>query len=278
MSYDADDPNDILGRRVQQNSPTLPGGPFRARGALRGLTGDVRLAQSADESFQIIDVEYDLPRVLMIQGRVLPQPGTPPMPNEGYPAFAEWRLSTGLDRSPLVHERIFSTSRFSITVVARSVQLIAKSLPPPVDHPFSGALPYTIQALATPMQVSCDVGNLNALNTSLSSQAPNRGFVFSIDRAVFPSGFLDDRLDAAGADPLIFGQGIRRGFSVYNDSAVDLTLALGDTMAFGDFSVKMVPLSYFEAPYNYSGKMSYSFGAIGVGKARVTVFGAAPQG
>lgn len=278
MSYDGDDPDGLLGRPSRQNSPSLPGGPFRAKGLVRGLTGDVRVATKAGESFQIIDIEYDLPRVLMIQGRVLPQPSAPPMPNIGYPAFAEWKLSTGLDRSPLVNQRLFKSSRFSLTVVARSVQMVVKSLPPPEDDPFSFALPYTIQALVTPMEVSCDVGNLNALNTSLASQAPNRGFVFSTTPATGGPQTIDHRLDVEGADPLIFGQGIRRGFSVYNDTTVNVLLVLGDVNG-GNWSVRMVVGSYFEAPYNYSGKLTYFYEVGGgTGNLRFTAFGAAPQG
>lgn len=60
--------------------------------------------------------------------------------------------------------------------------------------------------------------------------------------------------------------------SVYNDSSVDLYLLCGPGDASStNFTVKLATQSYWEAPYNYSGRISGIL-ASSTGTARVTAF------
>ncbi len=61
--------------------------------------------------------------------------------------------------------------------------------------------------------------------------------------------------------------------SIYNDSSVDLYVLCGAGDASStNFTVKLATQSYWEAPYNYSGRISGIL-ASSTGTARVTAFG-----
>ena len=65
----------------------------------------------------------------------------------------------------------------------------------------------------------------------------------------------------------------RRGAAVYNDGSTDLLLLAGTGTASATvFTIKMVPSSYYEIPFGYSGALSGIWTAAPTGAARVTEF------
>lgn len=47
----------------------------------------------------------------------------------------------------------------------------------------------------------------------------------------------------------------RRGATIYNESTSDLYIKLGATASLTDFTVRMIPGSYYENPYGYTGRI-----------------------
>lgn len=282
MSYDADDPHNLLGGRSRGQSTQLPGGPFRASGLLRGTLGDVRTGILPNKPVQLIDVEYDLPKVLLVQGSILPRGPS----NAGNATSANWTIRTGLDRSPLRDRVIPATGRFSLTVIARSLSVVASA----IDSTAGGfPPPYELQALVTPMDVSADAGFLSALSAdaglngtaSSAGESPNSSWTVSAPQVpiLFAPNTLDSLLDAQIADPLLYGRKTRRGYSAFNNTAVDMFIlhgARGVATSAAAFTVKLVPGAYYEAPYIYSGSVTYWFAAAGAGEAYFSAYGAAP--
>lgn len=63
----------------------------------------------------------------------------------------------------------------------------------------------------------------------------------------------------------------RAGFMVFNDSDVDLYIALGeDDASATSFTVKLGAGIYYEGPWGYDGPVQGVFGASGAGAARIT--------
>ena len=267
MSYDADDPKNLLGGR-QARSGTGPSAPLRTSGLLRGLTGDVKTI-NADQPVQLIDVEYDTPRPILVTGRA--QAPAINAPNE---INATWTLSTGLDRSKL-NDQTFVAGKFSLVVLVRSLQLVVN----PGNQAAAGMpAPYLVQAVAMPMDVSADIGNLSVMGGSSASDAPNSSVIVAGTQSVFPATKLDDTLSLAGKSLDVYGARNRRGATFYNGSAggADLFIALSSTVpgAATEYTVKVVNGAYYEVPYDYSGPIWYWHSAAGAGGTVITALGA----
>ena len=276
MSYDADDPDDILGPASAANRP----GSKRSGGLVRGLTGDVAQVFATGQRVQLIDVEYDVPKVLMVSGRVLP---TREHFNGGNSTLATWRIRTGIDRSLLVDEKTFGSGRFSLTVVARSLSVTAEASQLTLDPAGPLAYPHTIQAIAVPMDISCDVGDLSALSANPAYESPNSALLCTAAQTplVGSKGNLDGLIDSSVViDPTLYGRSYRRGFAVQNATAVDMFLLLGSFVSPANanaYTVKVVSGAYYEAPYGFSGAVDFWFASSGLGEAYFTVFGANTQ-
>jgi hypothetical protein len=62
----------------------------------------------------------------------------------------------------------------------------------------------------------------------------------------------------------------RLGMTIYNDSTTCILVKLGQTASLMDFTIRMSPKSYYEAPYGYSGQIDGMWEDYTLGSARVT--------
>lgn len=233
----------------------LPGSAWRPKGALRGLTGDVKTLVGNKGASMLIDVEYDTPRALLLSAQT-----------NGSQGRINYTIRSGLDRAPLTEETIqtATTVHFSRTIVARSVQLVASYVLSASPTVFE----VICSAVLVPVDVSASPADLSGVNASLTRGAPNIGSSVVLPQSI-TAGLL---VDALVASPTVYGVGHRQGASIYNDSATDLYLNLGDLATTTSFTIKMAAGSYYEVPYGYAGVIGYIFGAAGAGNARVTLF------
>jgi hypothetical protein len=69
---------------------------------------------------------------------------------------------------------------------------------------------------------------------------------------------------------LLASNGTRLGATFYNDSSALLYIKLGPTASLSDFTIKLLPLSYYEVPYGYTGEIdgfwSNSTGFVRIGE------------
>lgn len=87
-----------------------------------------------------------------------------------------------------------------------------------------------------------------------------------------PSGSTRSSVVAAAADTLILAANTARdGATVYNEADTNLYLALGGTAAtIADYTLQMVPGSYYEVPFGYAGEIRGIWAGAPTGAARVT--------
>lgn len=259
MAYDADDPLNHLGRRSGPSMDTgLPSGPFRARGPLRGLTGDVRNIPNGG-SAMLIDVEYETPRALLVNCQA----------NELLSAgLISYTVRTGLDRSPLRADTVEQPADlvFNRIVVARSLQVI-------IQYPAGQPNPsVNVAAAVLPIDLNAEASSVLGFAPAIDRGPPNSALSFVAPESIVSATF--DSNITVPAQVAVFGPGRRAGFSVYNNSASILYLNMGGVFAAPfAFTIPMAPGSYFEAPYNYSGPMAYVFAAAGPGTAQFAAFG-----
>jgi hypothetical protein len=74
---------------------------------------------------------------------------------------------------------------------------------------------------------------------------------------------------AVASTQILAANAARRGASLYNDSTAELKLKLGTGASATSFSVDMLPGSYFEVPFGYTGVLHGIWTAVN-GSARVT--------
>lgn len=67
---------------------------------------------------------------------------------------------------------------------------------------------------------------------------------------------------------LLAANSIRLGATIYNDSSSLLYIKLGTTATASDFTIRLFPLSYWEVPFGYTGKID-GFWANASGHARI---------
>ena len=88
--------------------------------------------------------------------------------------------------------------------------------------------------------------------------------------AIPPATSTVTAVNAAVASTLLLAANVnRKGASVYNDSAAEMYLKLGAGASNVSFSVDMLPGSYYEIPYGYTGVI-HGIWASATGSARVT--------
>lgn len=78
--------------------------------------------------------------------------------------------------------------------------------------------------------------------------------------------------DSASNQTLLASNTNRKGASIHNDSTVDLYVKLGTTATTTDFTIKMAANSYYEVPYNYTGRIDGIWASDASGSARITEF------
>jgi hypothetical protein len=76
---------------------------------------------------------------------------------------------------------------------------------------------------------------------------------------------------SAASTTILAANPIRYGATIYNDSAATLWLAMGETASMTSFSIEMMPESYFEVPYSYTGVINGIWSSA-TGAARVTEY------
>lgn len=266
MAYDGDDPENLLGGRAIDAQTGLPSGPFRAKGSLRGLTGDVRVIPVGG-SAMFVDVEYETPRAILItavttQGNV--------------PGQVTYEVRTGLDRAPLRQEVITQYATFlgigepvvfSRIVIARSLQVVVSF--PRATAGITTQMP--MQVAAVPIDVNVDASTLLGFSPRIDRGSPNAGLTLVIPQTVAAGERIDTSVIPGNV--VTFGVRNRGGFSVYNDAAANLYLNLGNDATGASFTIIVAPGGYYEAPYNYSGPVGYAWAAAGGGRGMFNLYG-----
>lgn len=83
------------------------------------------------------------------------------------------------------------------------------------------------------------------------------------------SSVLTSVASAIVTTPLLASNPNRRGFTIYNESTQILYLALFATASLTAYTLQMVPGSYFEVPFRYTGAVS-GIWPVANGFARIT--------
>lgn len=89
-------------------------------------------------------------------------------------------------------------------------------------------------------------------------------------RQVAPTATLTSVADTASSTTLLSANTNRVGASIYNDSTVNLYLKLGTTASTTDFTVILVPDTYYEVFGGYTGRIDGIWASNASGSARIT--------
>ena len=150
---------------------------------------------------------------------------------------------------------------------AASISVVLANDSPPIDVTLppdmaTEAKQDVANALLTEIEANQDLANalLTEIETNTSISPVPPGPATSVVTSVAASLTSVTILAANAA---------RRGATVYNDSAAEMYLKLGAVASDTSFSVDMLPGSYFEVPYNYTGELA-GIWAAATGNARVT--------
>jgi hypothetical protein len=96
--------------------------------------------------------------------------------------------------------------------------------------------------------------------------SPNNSFTVTTAK---PSTTNTSSVAASTSNVLLLASnGTRLGATFYNDSSALLYIKLGPTASLSDFTIKLLPLSYYEVPYGYTGEIDGFWSATG-GFARI---------
>ena len=207
----------------------LPNTSHRLAATIRGLPGDVRRLLPG-QSCQAIDVEYGQPLPLLAVVQVTRE-------DNGAATTASIRISTGVERGILVDETVLNSAGFQRTVLARSITIVVVN---------TSNVPVFVKAIVVPM-------NLTAEPSLFGSSA------FGTDLVVDPNiGSSVYTVNSTAAQ--VFSQllGIASlGTSIFHSSTGSnayILFGLGAAgTAAGQFSLRMVPMSYFEIPPEWQG-------------------------
>jgi hypothetical protein len=131
----------------------------------------------------------------------------------------------------------------------------------------------TEATLATRLAEATFTARINTLGQK--AMAASTPVVLASDQSAIPTkegrAGTNTRTSVAAAvvDTSILAANTNRlGATIYNDSTANLFLALGAAASTTDFTVKMVPDSYYEVPFNYTGAIR-GIWASATGNARV---------
>lgn len=83
--------------------------------------------------------------------------------------------------------------------------------------------------------------------------SPNTPFTFSAARPSVNN--THSVASSATNTTLLSSNSARLGATVYNDSSAILYLKLGATATTSDFTIKVFPLSYYEVPFGFTGRV-----------------------
>lgn len=86
------------------------------------------------------------------------------------------------------------------------------------------------------------------------------------------TGTTSSANDSATSATILAANTARLGATVFNDSSEILYIKCGATASATDYTVKVLPGGYWEAPYGYSGRLDGIWAVDGSGAARVTEF------
>lgn len=241
-------------------SPALP-----IPGTLRGLSGDKRIIARGLGS-QVIDLELQMPRPLLIVVTVT-NPDDPTQTG----VTAEIETSIGVNRAPTEKETIVA-SGLSRVALARSVTVVARL------SAASSVARMEVTAVVVPIDVQVPAslfGNNLQIGTALGGPGGTDTLVDSIlgKPLVVVSEVAQTNTPSRG---VILAAKAWKGCAIYNNATSNLRVRLGDVN--DDFpidatsmTIEMVPNSYYETPFGYSGPVAGLWLAAGAGRANVTV-------
>jgi hypothetical protein len=107
-------------------------------------------------------------------------------------------------------------------------------------------------------------------NASLAAIAASNATIAANTTPAAPATATVSSVAAAIASTLLLAaNAVRKGAMVYNDSAAEMYLKMGTGASATSFSVDMLPGSYYEVPYGYTGVL-HGIWALATGSARVT--------
>lgn len=218
--------------------------PISKTGVL-GLLGDLRILQPG-QTATIIDAEWATPRVLLITGDA-----------EGITGL--WTIRSGIKRASLATEDGIQASTLSRVVIASSIQVVVKNEAPP------GGLVLKARCIVTPIDATIDVTKILGVEPAAPEGPPNAGQAGSFPQSVTPITF------SQGSG--IYAEGNYSGLSIYNATAANLFVLIGDGNAdiVSNWTIKIVPGGYYETPFGFNGHVSGIWDAAGAGTAQVTI-------
>jgi hypothetical protein len=109
--------------------------------------------------------------------------------------------------------------------------------------------------------------SIEAVNLSPTGNSPSSPTI--VLEAPSTTSALTSVASAIVTTPLLASNPARRGFTVYNESTQILYLALFATASLTAYTLQMVPGSYFEVPFRYTGAVS-GIWPVANGFARIT--------
>lgn len=242
-------------------SDSMPvGAPLRAKKTRLGLAGDRRTLKEG-ESAQLISLEFELPRALLVLVSLRDATSPDALAN------CTIRVVTGIDRSITEDETLANSNGINRTIVARSVQVT-------VVNPVGAVVPVVdVRAVCVPLDISVPPSLFGSTRSAFGSILD-----MSVD-SIYGNPGAGYNAVAQSAVTVTIAAPIEvpKGVTVYNNSAANLFLKLWDGAGTGgsvdtvsDYTIKMVPGSYYEVPFGFTGAIAGVWDAAGAGFANVT--------
>ena len=222
---------------------------------LRATPGMVKLVKPG-QKVMVVDIEFPTVMVLLITGEVDPTAAAPL-------ALVNWELNTGITQGQFGNFSI-QAEKFSRIAIARSIQLV-------VTNPSSN-LDAIVKCVVVPINATVSAADILGTDPVAPEGPPNSSaplFIATNTASVSFTGSLGG----------IFAPGKYRGLTVFNSSPASRNLYLflnSGPAAIGahQYTVMMVPNSYYEVPFGYSGDVTGIWDGVDLaGGAVCTFFG-----
>jgi hypothetical protein len=236
------------------SNPTMPAPAFKPPVTRMGLAGDRRTLLPG-QTAQLIHIEFPLPRPMLIIVSLRDA-------DTGGQANANVRVVTGIDRG-ISDDELRTVTGLNQAVLARSVQVT-------IESPANSVTPrLDVRAVLVPLDVtvpttlfgssSADPGRPNDINVDSIYGTPDAAY----------NGVAQSAVTVTISSPTNNSKGV----TVYNASTANLFLKLWSGSGVNitnDYTIRMVPNSYYETPFGFTGAINGVWDAAGAGTANVT--------
>lgn len=213
----------------------------------RGLTGDRQILyvngdRRGGNASMMIDFEVAFPQPFLIVVQITD------LDNPSSGTVATFKVETGVDRDQLDADT-FDGAGFQRVVLARSVSVTVTNGDPANPSSYVPAPRLDVRAIAVPLQVTADSRMFGSGITT--NQVPSIDMITDPVNGVPRSETEEVTIGAATSLGLA-----HRGLTVFNDSAENVYLALGDAVTLTAYTVILVPGAYYETPFQWSGPVT----------------------